>query len=1256
VIAVVNLLLPFIDDVDGTYEYHKQIETIGDIGSLKRKITNIQYNRYKLVNGRYEERAYSVDDVNQNYELVLKTINMCSNKFFVNWVNILPMSLVTYRDSNAYKAAFKYNGRVFEGLNIYNQFKGIHLCDIYNTLNHVLFRNIYHYKWLLYEKAQKPGSRPVMYIELLDSYIPIRLLLTDLEWVELTDNQRQGIIQKWNLLLSEQRADEIKKDFVRVLLVHYNRKTNFNVDDITNLSIETIYMYLKNSLIEFSKTWYGKSIVVNGGDIKNDLGTETTGLLTYYYSYKNMYNYAKNLCVKYPERYQDFTAAQVSDFIRDLNGQTLRLTNVLEKVYGSSITPSMGDISRKIENFIKIRLIDIVFESHIMAGLYSEFVPNKLLTDYRYIGDDFDTRSAGMKKVLKGNINGYLNCYYYLTDGKYSDLVLYNAKGKTVNYFDFLLEGSSWYGYYSMDWIFQLQLYHRYLNNRVIYITGATGQGKSTQVPKLLHYAVKALGMNWNPRVVSTQPRTKPTRDNAVFIAKEMGVPIKVFSKSIGAEVRSFNNYIQYQSKDDKSIADTMSYIKEVTDGLLLQKTINKVEIDDDIVIIDEAHEHNTNMDLLLTILRHSLLSNPRLKVVITSATMDDDEAVYRNYYRCIQDTLIVDPRVHLAPPNESARYKIKDVFLTKETKDYEESETLGIQKVNELARNNKTGDILFFSIGKNQIKQIVEELNKSLPPHAIALPFYREINRDWQSIITNISSNWDMITFDRSKVFDVITGDVAPKGGFRYSQAVIVATNIAEASITIDSLKFVVDTGYYNHVYFDYRKRISVSEIIPITEMNRKQRRGRVGRKSDGFAYYMYTESSRRTVKKRYAICDEDFTDKIHDLLTACLSTKLTVSGTCGINRYEDGGFDIATVLDPNGSFYIVHPCEDLIERDPVLRTPLKFEMEKMHAFLDGAHIYKMVQGYSRGERLDNIIAANAMVKDQFTIKKISRALEKLFGENVKMLDQYSFINTLLYSYSFKCFDDVLMVIAMLLSTNYEKFLKLQRPSQSEIMQLYYLFKEFKQFVPTYSLLVDDDKRSMEQEYIRWTREYKLRGSYINMWDKIRLNKESFIRIHEKDDSYRDESLLDSRGLVKYLKGRSKSEKIELFAESFVRRYFRLLDIVNKDKQSFETNYSVIRSDRLEDNIHKSFLHGFPLNVIRVSDTKINMVSSLLKEEFPYTREHHNIMAPYGTFLYISNHPRDDNEPIILAQIQEAWVAEVTKQTGGRKYFLRAN
>lgn len=1224
-VALIQAMLPYTEDKNG------DVTSVSDF-SLPN-ISNISF----------DHDAFNRENIQENVALLKKTIDVVSNKLFVNWINILPMTLDTYQSSRAWQSAQD----IIPKLSPYSLFHGIHFYDIFNTLNKFLYRDIVRLKWLLYEIPVAPGTRPLMYYNLLDEYFPISSLEL---YPQLEDvPARVNITKMWNKLLQESvmASDEGKRKyhFLRSIVVNYCKENNIKLpseiqddedsdeevigDDmnqlmpfIKTLNFPSIYNYLHNAINTFHLTWYGKSIK----NLNTDLGHMVLNGRKYFFSYKNFYNYAKHICI----RYKDVDAAwklkdeDVEEIIRKLkNGSGFKIHNVIKTIYGNVF--DRNTLNRGIEEFVLSKLVQVTFETHIYNGLYSVFVPNKHLTDYNFIGDDFDTRSAGIKKALHKTVFRYENAFYYLTGTKYKDLVLYDDKtGKQISYFEYMLNGSSWYAYYSMDWLFQVQFFHHFLNNRVMFVTGATGQGKSTQVPKLLHYGLRAFEMQMRPKVVSSQPRVKPTKDNAVFISKEMGVPNKQYSKVLGVEVNAFNTYVQYQSQNDKSFINNRGpYIREVTDGLLLEQLINKPDTDAHVIIIDEAHEHNKNMDLLLTVMRDILYTTKDLRLVITSATMEEDEKIYRRYYRYIEDaTKHVDRRVHLAPPFEKSRYVVQDVYLPSEPQNYEEAEKLGVQKVIDITNRNKKGDILFFSIGKNAIQNICNELNEKLPPHAIALPFFRELDTEWQDVFTNISTNWDKINFDRSRLFDVIDGNDVPRGRrSAYSQAVIVCTNIAEASITIDSLACVVDTGYFNHVFFDPEKRATQMEVIPISDMSRTQRRGRVGRKSDGVAYYMYTAGSRKLSKKRYAICDDDFTMSMYKLLTT-IDDKTKTLPSIGGTRFVDGRYDMETVLDKNASFYIIHPCEDTIDRndDGTLKEGTDKIIKKMDIFKEMGKSYEL---FDDSYRLDTSL--NTLLMSE---------VKNFQNENVTELYVLSVVRTLYYAHSFRCLNEVTCIMVMLRSKNYYKFLRLHPKTQSEIIQLYNLTKRF------YKLLEKKPQQSSisvnsKSKYDAWKQEFLLKGSYVNMWNKIDMDKEEFIRLHHRDGTEQPEDdteqpvyTYDPTNLVKYLSSKSKVQSIEAFAKSFANNitYFPLK--IKKLKTQLVEYKDVRRTDSVEENIHRAFMMGFPLNVVEIrGNTATNNDIS-----YSFTKANHNIMAPNGKFLYLSLDI--EGEPQILSQI----------------------
>jgi HrpA-like RNA helicase len=387
-----------------------------------------------------------------------------------------------------------------------------------------------------------------------------------------------------------------------------------------------------------------------------------------------------------------------------------------------------------------------------------------------------------------------------LNNKPYSELNKIRIKDKMNNiiekdYFDLLKEDFDWYTFYALDWISQINFFHHYLNHRVLYITGATGTGKSTQVPKLLMYALKSIDYKINGKVICTQPRITPTQGNAVRISDELGLPIEQDSYTTKVKINTDNYFIQYKHQRNNHQKDNCNHLtlKMVTDGTLYEiikknlpmkqkfysKNKNKwnysLENEYDIIIVDEAHEHNTNMDLILTLGRQTCYYNNDIKLIIISATMTDDDPIYRCYYKYINDNLVyplknkffhpflynydnkykqficdslfMDRRYHISPPQETTQYQIDEYYLPfsiiKENNSHEENSDLTQEKSYEIIKNicseSNIGDILLFVNGVKEINNAVKYLNNNLPEGNIALPYYSEFNSIYKDIIENI-------------------------------------------------------------------------------------------------------------------------------------------------------------------------------------------------------------------------------------------------------------------------------------------------------------------------------------------------------------------------------------------------------------------------------------------------------------------------------------------------------------------------------------
>ena len=618
---------------------------------------------------------------------------------------------------------------------------------------------------------------------------------------------------------------------------------------------------------------------------------------------------------------------------------------------------------KEIFQFFKEFYVNLVFEELILCGSLSEFISKN-------------------KEFSRDSI-------YYLTKDKFLDIA----------------KEAPWQKFYALNWISQIDFFHHYIYHQIIYITGATGQGKTTQVPKLLLYASFVIDYKLNPKIVCSEPRIAPTIENASTVSEQLGVPIFDNLKN-----KTNNYYIQYKYQKDNHIQKSANgFIKFTTDGTIVEEIINNqllyenniVETETkiynkvlyDICIIDEAHEHGVNMDILISIVRYACYINNKIKLVIISATMDSDEPIYRRFFKNINDNLsypiknelnhpfddlklflpqpiYMDRRYHISPPSSTTRYEIIDNYLNSDLS-LEEAEKEGVKKTLEICSNTINGGILFFTVGEKEIINIVKELNIKLPIDCIALPLFGKLNRKYSEIIAKININLYNIQYKKETIHQdwgaifVERRDVQ-KG--TYKRFVIVATNIAEASVTIPDLKYVIDTGFLKSNIYSYDMNITNMITREISEVNRIQRRGRVGRINSGIVYYMYKYKSREYVKLSYKITESNIDNILLKLLSNIkylnksidpnifssyekiflINNELDNNNLIKIfqdNYYINNkiiseiyfnisidtdifyqGYTLDILKDMTGEFYLIHPCENSIHRNILNQIINKF------------------------------------------------------------------------------------------------------------------------------------------------------------------------------------------------------------------------------------------------------------------------------------------------------------------------------------------
>ena len=327
-------------------------------------------------------------------------------------------------------------------------------------------------------------------------------------------------------------------------------------------------------------------------------------------------------------------------------------------------------------------------------------------------------------------------------------------------------------------------------NNQVVVLTGETGSGKTTQLPKI----ALAAGRGRYGLIGHTQPRRIAASSVATRIAKELGEEV---GQSVGFKVRF----------TEKGAQD--GFIKLMTDGILLAETQGDKFLNAyDTIIIDEAHERSLNIDFLLGYLRQLLPKRPDLKVIITSATIDAERFALH-----FQD------RVGKAAPliAVSGRTYPVDVLYRaaqSEEDDEEKLEEAIADAVDELWLQGP-GDVLVFLPGEREIRETQDILRRRLKPGTEILPLFSRLSVQ-----------------DQQRIF-------AGSNGRR----VILATNVAETSLTVPGIRYVVDTGIARLNRYSVKNKVQMLQIEKISQASANQRAGRCGRVGPGICVRLYTE-----------------------------------------------------------------------------------------------------------------------------------------------------------------------------------------------------------------------------------------------------------------------------------------------------------------------------------------------------------------------------------------------------------------------------
>ncbi|GAA4802096.1 ATP-dependent RNA helicase HrpA [Streptomyces ziwulingensis] len=328
-------------------------------------------------------------------------------------------------------------------------------------------------------------------------------------------------------------------------------------------------------------------------------------------------------------------------------------------------------------------------------------------------------------------------------------------------------------------------------DHQVVIVAGETGSGKTTQIPKIC----LDLGRGVKGMIGHTQPRRIAARTVAERVADELDSPL---GEAVGWKVR-FTDQVNPDA----------TFVKLMTDGILLAEIQTDRELRAyDTIIIDEAHERSLNIDFLLGYLAQLLPRRPDLKVVVTSATIDPER-----FSRHFGDAPIIEVSGRTYPVE--VRYR---PLLEEDSDDADRDQVTAITDAVEELMGEGKGDILVFLSGEREIRDTADALEKKKYRFTEVLPLYARLSHA-----------------EQHRVFQ--------RPGAGTTRRIVLATNVAETSLTVPGIKYVIDPGFARISRYSHRTKVQRLPIEAISQASANQRKGRCGRTSDGICVRLYSE-----------------------------------------------------------------------------------------------------------------------------------------------------------------------------------------------------------------------------------------------------------------------------------------------------------------------------------------------------------------------------------------------------------------------------
>jgi HrpA-like RNA helicase len=702
--------------------------------------------------------------------------------------------------------------------------------------------------------------------------------------------------------------------------------------------------------------------------------------------------------------------------------------------------------------------------------------------------------------------------------------------------------------------------------NQVVLVISGTGSGKTVLTPK---FALHAL--NYQGRIAITNPKRIPSKENAIYAAKTLGVKL---GKQVGLKYKGSDS-AHYSANDAKLIYCTDGYV------------VAKLEMDPmlsdlDCVIIDEAHERNVNIDLLLLLLKGLIKRRPDFKLIIMSATIN--EKVFINYFPQPEFKFgFIDAGVI---PNKP----IEEYFLDAPINKFDENGNLinkdfiqaGVDRVVKILRETQEGDILVFFTGKGEAQDGITLLHREL----------ERVNKNLDSkIFADI-----LHAGTQKEAQDLLINNKKYKENTKFTRKVIFATEVAESSITVKGLDYVIDSGLANeNIYYGAKNMVSLEKKY-IAKANHRQRKGRVGRIRPGFCYNLFTK---KEFEEKFPDYPEApiLTDDISENILAFLSNKELVSHInypftypVVANRSVKGGkAEVSTVKSSilkmnnaiannavtvvnkkannkaitNNAVTVVNKLNNKVANKPTIARPSLGLGTDLATFLatmiEKPPIDNIKRILDRIEALGGIKITN----NRGEITDLGRAMA-VFGftpEIGKMI---------ISGYNYHCRDEVANIAAMF---------------EVSEMRMENIFARFS------SRSKDEAQKKLEkQKYDKARKKFaSSMGDHISL---VNIYRDFFERRYDTTNRRTGRVLKEKKGDAKEwckenFLSYNRLEKVRDAAKQINRRFGRVIQIYrethpeNKPTHIFVNSPPVV-SDRRDENILMAVIQGFYVNLMR--------------------------------------------------------------------------